>query len=180
MKKKNDSLKSLIVLISICLVIAVAMAVINSVTAPKIDEASKKAEQEALRTVLADATEFEKIEGDYPETVKAVYFDMGGSGCAVMVSAKGYDSSNPMSIAVGVGNDGKIVKVHVVSCSGETTGIGTKVSEEGFLSLFTGADSSMSGVDAISGATISSSAFIDAVADACEAANRVMQEDGRS
>ena len=91
-KKMNDSIKSFIVLFTICLVIAVAMAAINMVTAPKIDEAAKEAEQAALRYVLSDATEFVKIEGDFSESVTAVYRDEGGQGYAVMLAAKGYDS----------------------------------------------------------------------------------------
>ena len=167
--KKNDSLKSLIVLVVICLIIAIAMAAINNVTAPKIDEANKAAEQEALHTVLDNATDFEKVEGIYPETVTAFYRDSAGNGYVAMLSVKGYDSSNPMKIAVGFDKDGNITKCHVISCNGETSGIGTKVSSDGFLNEFAGADSSMSNVDTISGATISSSAFIGAVKDAFEA-----------
>ena len=65
-----------------------------------------------------------------------------------------------------IDNNGKIVKCHVVSCSGETSGIGTKVDTPEFLGLFDGKDRDLSGVDSISGATISSSAFISAVEDA--------------
>ncbi len=167
--KKNNSFKCIIVMICICLVIAVAMAAINNVTAPKIEEANRQAEQEALRIVLENATEFEKIEGEYPETVTALYRDTGNAGYVAMLSAKGYDSSNPIKIAVGFREDGTILKCHVISCNGETSGIGTKVSEKGFLDTFVGADASMEQVDTISGATISSSAFIDAVKDAFSA-----------
>lgn len=168
-KKRNTSLKSLIVLLSICLVVAVLMAAINALTAPKIDEANAKAEQEALRTVFPYATKFEKIEGEYPETVTALYRDMGGTGYAVILSAEGYDSSKPMTIAVGFDAEGKILAVKVVSASGETSGIGTKVTDEGFLAQFVGKGQTLDGVDTISGATISSSAFKNAVRDASEA-----------
>ena len=168
-KKKGDMLKSLVVLVTICLVIAVAMAAINLITAPKIAEAEKEAEEAALRLVLAAATEFEAVEGTYPETVSAVYRDLGGSGYAVVLSAKGYDSSNPMKIAVGLDPEGRILKCHVVSASGETAGIGSKVTDPAFLALFDGKDETLTGVDAISGATVSSSAMIEAVKDAFDA-----------
>lgn len=168
-KKMNLSLKSLIVLLSICLVVAVLMAAINALTAPKIDEANAKAEQEALSAVLPEATEFEKLEGEYPATVTALYRDKGGAGYAAMLSAEGYDSSKPMTIAVGFDAEGKILAVEVVSVSGETSGIGTKVEGENFLSQFVGKDRTLDGVDTISGATISSSAFKNAVRDASEA-----------
>ncbi len=166
---KKDSLKSIIVITVICLVIAALMAAVNSVTAPMIAEANAKAEKEALFVVLDGASDFSEVkaeEGELPESVTAVYRETSQKGYAVMLRAKGYDSSNPMVIAVGMDNEGNITKCHVVSCSGETTGIGTKVASDGFLSLFSGKGSSLDGVDAISGATISSSAFIAAVEDA--------------
>ncbi len=168
---KKDSLKSVIVITVICLVIAALMAVVNGVTAPMIDEANAKAEKEALFLVIDGAEDFERLEAktNMPESVTAVYSEVSGKGYAVMLRAKGYDSSNPMVIAVGIDNDGKLTKCHVVSCNGETSGIGSKVSGEGFLSQFVGADSELAGVDAISGATISSSAFIEAVGDALRA-----------
>ncbi|MGM9684387.1 MAG: FMN-binding protein [Eubacteriales bacterium] len=177
---KKDTLKSIIVLTAICLVISVAMAFTNGVTAPVIEEAEEKAAAEALYTVLPDATGFSVVElSDLPETVSAVYRDDGGSGYAVMLSAKGYDSSKPMSIAVGIGNDGRITSCHVVSASGETSGIGSKVTNADFLSGFSGGDSSLEGVDAISGATISSSAFISAVKDSFTAYNMAKEADAK-
>lgn len=162
--KNNSSLKSVIVLTLICLIIAVAMAAVNTVTAPKIAEANEKAEQEALSAVLPDNNGFEKVETDgLPDSVAAVYRDLGGSGYVVMLSVKGYDSSKPMSAAVGFTNDGSITECKVISAQGETSGIGSKVALPDFLSQFDGKDADMNGVDAISGATISSSAFINAV-----------------
>lgn len=176
-KKMNTSVKSLIVLLAICLIIAVAMAAINLVTAPKIAEAERQAEQEALRDVLADAVGFETVVGDYAESVDAVYRDTAGSGYAVMLSAKGYDSSNPMQIAAGFDADGRLLKCVVVSANGETSGIGTKVTEESFLSQFSGARSDLDGVDTISGATISSTAFVKAVEDAFAAVRLAKEVD---
>lgn len=174
-RKKNDFVKSLVVLVTICLVIAVAMATINLITEPKIAEAERQAEEAALRLVLADAAAFEEISGEFPETVSAVYRDTAGCGYAVMLNAAGYDSSKPMKIAVGMDTEGTILKCHVVSASGETSGIGTKVTDEGFLNTFIGKDGTLAGVDTISGATISSSAMLDAVRDAFTAVNTVKE-----
>ena len=125
-KQMNASVKSIVVLLAICLVVAVAMAAIHQVTAPKIEEASRKAEQEALRAVLSEATEFLPVEGEYAPSVSALYRDAGGAGYAVLLSAKGYDASNPIKLAAGFDADGKILCLSVISCSGETSGIGTK------------------------------------------------------
>lgn len=170
--KNNSSLKSLSVMVVICLVIAVLMAVINMITAPKIQAADAEAEQQALFKVLETAVSFESVEGDFSEEITAVYRDTGNAGYVAMISAKGYDSSNPMKIAVGFSSDGVILKCYVVSCSGETTGIGTKVTEPEFLNQFVGFSASDVAPDAISGATISSSAFIEAVQNTC----RILQE----
>ncbi len=168
--KKNTSLKSIIVLVSICLFIAIAMAAVNMVTAPKIAEANEKAEKDALAAVLPENGGFERVELDtLPESVTAVYRDLDGEGYVAMLSVKGYDSSKPMSAAVGFTSEGKITECKVISASGETSGIGSKVTLPDFLSQFEGKGDGLDGVDAISGATISSSALIDAVRQSFEA-----------
>lgn len=175
MSQKKKSFKEIflpiIVLVSICAVIAAAMAAINAITAPKIEEDHKKKEQEALSIVVPNNQGFTKWEHDgLPESVLGVYSDNGSASLAVMLSVKGYDSSNPMSVAVGFDENAKIIKCSVISCSGETKGIGSKVSDESFLSRFYGeSNMSVANVDTISGATISSSAFKQAILDACKA-----------
>ena len=159
----------IIVLVAICIIIGASMAAINMLTAPKITEANAKKEQEALSVVLPQNQGFEKakLPREY-ESVVALYADKGSDSLAVMLSIKGYDSSNPMSVAVGFDNDGKITKCSVISCAGETKGIGTKVSNEDFLSRFYGKHN-VSDVDTISGATISSKAFKAAINEAITA-----------
>ncbi len=178
MKKKNDALKCILVLGSICLLIAAAMAAINLVTAPKIAAAQEAAVQEALQAVLPEATDFEKLEGSFGESVIALYRDGAGKGYVALLSAKGYDSSKPMQLAAGFDENGQVLRCHVISASGETAGIGTKVMGEGFLSGFVGKDASLDGVDSISGATISSSAFIEAVREGAQAVQTVKEGNG--
>lgn len=165
--KKNDALKSIIVLVSICVLIGAAMAGINMLTADKIAEVQAEKEAGALEIVLPENEGFEKLEDipSLPEGVVAVYRDKDGEGIAMLLSAKGYDASKPISIAVGFNNDGSINKCHIISCTGETSGIGTKIKDEGFISSFDGKNS-IEGADTISGATKSSSAFVEAVKDA--------------
>ncbi|MBO5883773.1 MAG: FMN-binding protein [Clostridia bacterium] len=173
--KKKDSLKSIIVLLSICLLVAVLLAAVNMLTKDTIKEADEKKEADALKSVIDGAEEFEELNPvGCDESVVAVYKEKEGRGYAVLLSVKGYDSSNPMSVAVGFDNEGKITKCHVISCSGETSGIGTKVSDDAFLSSFEGKND-MSSVDTISGATISSSAFVEAVDSALKAVELVKE-----
>ena len=172
MSEKKKSFKEIflpiIVLVSICAIIAAAMAAINALTAPKIKADYEKKEQEALSIVVPHNQGFTRLDGiELPESVLGVYRDNGSASLAVMLSVRGYDSSNPMSVAVGFDENGKIIKCSVISCSGETKGIGSKVSGDSFLSQFHGKND-VSDVDTITGATISSSAFLAAVEDACD------------
>lgn len=167
--KKNDSLKSIIVLVSICIVIGAAMAGVNMLTEERIAAVHAEKEAKAIRTVLPENEGFTKIEnaGELPDSVVSVFRDNDGEGIAMLLKAKGYDSSNPINIAVGFNSDGSITECCVISCTGETSGIGTKVKGEGFLSSFNG-KTDTDGIDAISGATISSTAFLEAVEEAFE------------
>ena len=171
---KNKGFKEfflpIIVLVLICLTVGSAMAVINHITEAKILEDHAKNEEAALSAVVPDNDGFTKQNiSELPESVVALYSDNGSKSVAVMLSVKGYDSSDPMSVAVGIDGDGRIIKCAVIACTGETKGIGSKVSEDSFLSKFIGKRSGDE-IDSISGATISSSAFKSAVSDACAVA----------
>ena len=119
--KKNDTLKSIIVLVSICLVIAAAMAGINMITKDRIAAVQAEKEAKALEAVLPENAGFEKLEDipELPTTVSAVYRDKDGEGIAMLLSASGYDSSNPISIAVGFDKDGKSGTLRYVNGQGE-------------------------------------------------------------
>ncbi len=172
---KKTSVKAVVVLVAICMLTAALMAAVNLLTAPKIAAANEAAEREALNAVLPENSGFDKYEGELPESVSAIYIDKGHKGSVAMLSVKGYDSSKPMSVAVGFNGSGEILSVRVISAQGETSGIGSKVTGEDFLSQFGGKNAAnMNEVDAISGATISSSALIEAVSAAAE----LMSADG--
>ena len=85
--KKNDSLKSIIVLVGICIVIGAAMAGINMITADRIAAVQAEKEAKALETVLPENEGFEKLEDipELPESVVAVYRDKDGEGIAMLL-----------------------------------------------------------------------------------------------
>lgn len=173
---KNTSIKAIIVLVAICLFIAVAMAAVNMITAPKIEKAARDAEQEALSAVLPENGGFEEVELEsLPEGVVAIYRDLDGEGYVAMLSIKGYDSSKPMSAAVGFTSSGEITSLEMISAQGETSGIGSKVTTPEFLSQFVGKTQELDGVDTISGATVSSSAVVRAVRESFEALEGAME-----
>ena len=168
MKSSKDMkiyIKSVIVLGSICLAVAVLLAAINYVTAPVISENAARAVQESLGAVLAGAESFEEMElpEGAPDTVKAVYCDKGGKGYAVALSATSQYSGSPMTFTLGIGTDGKITGIKITNYA-ETKDFGASYPE-----TYIGADSALTDIDLVSGVTYSSTAFKEAVADAFEA-----------
>ena len=144
----------------ICIIASGLLAGVNSLTKSKIISQAQAAEEASLREALPGAARFEAIKsGD--ETIFYKAFDKDGNflGVAFKASAKGYSST--IETISGMLKDGTLTVVKVLS-QNETPGLGTKVSEGDFLSQFTN-KKDLSGVEAITGATISSSAVIKSV-----------------
>ena len=86
MKKMNTSVKSIIVLVAICLVIGGAMAAVNMITEGRIAEAEAEAERLALAEVCPENADFEIVKGiELPKSVKAIYRDLDGEGYVAML-----------------------------------------------------------------------------------------------
>lgn len=158
---KREAWKSIAVLTSICLVVAVLLAAVNHVTAPIIEESAATDTQASLYAVLPNAVGFEEETpaGEVPETVMGIFRDTGGSGYAVTLSTSSSYSASPMTFTVGVGTDGKITGV-------EMTGYAESKDFGDYPGTYVGQDSALSGVDIYAGVTYSSTAFRSAVQDA--------------
>ena len=153
------------VLTGICVVISGALVLTYNTTEPII-EAAKAAEADAARIeVLADADKFEKVETTVEGVVDA-YKAVNGAGYVITAEAKGY--GGPMQVMVGIKSDGTIDSVKLMSNS-ETAGLGTKTGEPAYTDQYKGKDSTLDGVEAVSGATISSTAFKTNVQNAFKA-----------
>jgi len=164
---KKDFLFPIIALTAICLLISAALAVTNSFTEPVIDKAAAERAEAARAEVIPEADGFEPVRVDnLPASVTEVYRATNGAGCVFMITAAGYGGE--IKLICGIGPDGRILETKVLSHS-ETKGLGSKITEPEFAGQFPGKGSDLSGVDAISGATISSRAYIDAVKDALKA-----------
>ena len=83
------------------------------------------------------------------------------AGIVFKASGKGYSSD--IESLVGMAKGGRVTGIKITSLN-ETPGLGSKVAEPDFLSLFKGKDTSqLPRAQAITGATISSSAVIKSV-----------------
>ncbi len=166
-RMKEDIIRPVAVLTLICLVVSVLLALTNSLTRPVIEAAAAEKAAEALRVVLPQADGFEALDGTalgLPQSVTAAYRADNGAGYVfIVLSREGYGGD--MEIICGIGADGRITACRTLSHA-ETEGIGSKTAEEAYNSQYTGKDANLEGVAAISHATVSSTAYENAVRDA--------------
>lgn len=160
----KDFVKPVLVLTLICLFISAALAFTNQKTAPIIEEAELAKAEQARRDVLPEAGDFKllKLEG-LPSTVTEVYKAENGAGYVFMLKTKGYGGD--IKLICGIDSEGRITDTNTLSQS-ETKGLGSRITQDDFREPYRGEDASLAGVETISGATISSSAYLNAIKDA--------------
>ena len=163
----NTKIKSIIVLTSICLVVVVLLVVTNHFTKDKIAANNNKAAFEACFVVMPDAENFEEVDlskyTNLPASLKNAYKETSGLGYAYKLEVRGKEAG--LVIMVGIDSNGKITKSTVVS-SNETPSYFGGEKEQQYSDKFTGKDSTLAGISTISGATLSTKAYMDAVMDA--------------
>ena len=161
---KKDFVMPIVVPTAICFLLSAALAFTNMKTAPIIEETERKAAEAARIEMLPEADSFTRMElSGLPASVTEAYSADNGVGYVFMLETKGY--GGVIKLICGVDADGAITDSKVLSHS-ETKGLGSKITGDDFRGLFIGKDSSLEGVDTISGASISSGAYINAVRDA--------------
>ena len=168
----NQSVKSVVVLFSICLVVAVLLSGVNFITAPVIKAHNEQIKFGSLYEVIPDATGFEDLsdKAALPESVTGVFAEESGLGYAVTLSTTSQFSQDDMVFTVAIDAEGKIIAVKLTNYA-ETKDFGASYPEK-----FIGTDaSSMEGVDLVGGVTYSSTAFKNAVADAFAALTAVKE-----
>jgi Na+-translocating ferredoxin:NAD+ oxidoreductase subunit G len=170
----RDVVRLAAVLFLVCAIAGGSLALVNGATRGKIAEYARREKQEALASVLPGA-------GSFTETAPDTAWDGIRDGMRVgsvrLASTQGY--SGPIQVAVGLGRDGAVTGVRVLTQT-ETPGLGAKIMGGAFLSQFMGKtaaalalrkdDPASGGIDAISAATISSRAVTRAVREAVSAA----------
>lgn len=163
-------LRLALTLLVITAVVAVALAGVNSITAPKIEQLNAEKTQQAIETVLPGG--FDTQITDYTDDtglVTNVY--SGANGYAFEVTPAGFD--NTITMMVGVDHDGKVLGISIVSHT-ETSGLGAVAAAstsagESFRGQFVGMSGSVSvtkdggEVDTLTGATITSRAVCTGV-----------------
>lgn len=155
------------ILMVICAVAAGLLAGANALTKNRILAQAYAEENASLQQVLPEAASFEAVMVDGQlRYYKAL--DKNGAlvGVAFKAVRKGYSSQ--IETMAGMLLDGTITAIKVVS-QNETPGLGTRVTESSFVAQFEKRKlRDMQGVQAITGATISSRAVIASVREKAE------------
>ena len=150
-----------LVLTVIAGVTTAALVLTEGVTTPIIEEQQAAAADAARVAVLPEADSFTQCTvEEMPEGGIDAYQADNGAGYVITAEARGYGGQ--LRVMVGIGSDGLITGTEVL-VNNETQGLGSRVSEHDFMDQYIGKDSTLEGVQAISGTTISSNAFSNAV-----------------
>lgn len=196
----NKIVKNTWILTLITLVSGLLLGMVFEITKEPIAASKEKAKQEAYKAVLKEAETFETmaVEGDeQPDALKSVVFP----GCSINEVVEAKDAAGTLKgyvitttttegyggeikISVGISKEGEVTGVEILTI-GETAGLGMKAKEPEFRNQFTGkqveefavtktgakADNE---INALSGATITSNAFTNAVNAALAYFNNVI------
>ena len=166
----GDIVKLALRLFIFALVASVLLAVTNEVTKGPIEQQKLASKMAALNTVLPgceyEQIEYEGVSDDSALDEIFIGKNADGSikGYALTANPQGYGGEIP--ITLGVSEGGYVTQVYVGSLQ-ETQGLGSRVGDdafkEQFIAIAADPDTLRNDVDTIAGATISSSAFVNAV-----------------
>lgn len=179
------SIKTVIVttiaLTLICAIASGLLALTNMLTANKIAEAEAKAQNEAMNRIITTET-FEKATFDENDYYVAKNDSGEILGYIFTFAENGY--GGPVRVMTGIAPDGNIIAIEVLSAADETPGLGQNATKDSFWKLFEGksgkliASKSASNdqdIQAMTGATITSKAVVEAVNKATELFGKIKE-----
>lgn len=171
MKKENKGLVAAVTLFVITAVMALALAVVNGITADRIARIQEEKTRQALSGVLAEGVTLEEELPEFPDEtglVKAAYSTT--DGYVIQVTPAGYGGA--IDMVVGVSGEGTVTGIEIVSHS-ETASLGANIAQGSKGEAFRGQFVNQSGtlavtkdggsIDALTGATVSSRAVTKGV-----------------
>ena len=168
----SEYCKPVAVLLTICVVVGLLLSGVNAMTAPTIAANEEAAANEAYFAALPEADAFTPLECGIDGVTAALRAD-NGAGYVITAQSRGYGGMVPAAVAFS--REGEILNV-VMMDNDETPGMGSKVADAGFIANFVGRAAQplvLEDIDAISGATISSRAALNAVNLAIEAFHQI-------
>ncbi|MDO4571823.1 MAG: FMN-binding protein [Clostridia bacterium] len=169
-------------LFAIAAVAGLALGATNAVTEEPIAAQQAAAALASRQAVLPAAAGFEEADAeDIDEAFLG--FDEGGAlvGCAGRLTVQGF--GGPIEVTVGVDTAGRITGVQVGGSDfAETAGLGAKTRDAAFTGQYAGQTAPVAltrdggGIDAVTSATISSSAVTEGVNAVCARLLKLIEE----
>lgn len=151
-----------LILSVICIVASGLLAAVNSLTKARIVAQAQENEEDSLREIIPAGENFLPVK----KGEEIIYYkvnDKEGKFIGVAFKAYGDGYSSDIVTLVGMTPEGAITAIKVLE-QNETPGLGTRVAEPAFSSQFSNKGiKNLNQIQAISGATISSTAVIDSV-----------------
>ena len=171
-------LKPIVVLTLVCVLSALSLGVFHNLTQERIEASERKQIDMAFSNVFPNS-EFEELDNN----VYRATSDGNTIGYVGIAKGRGYGgfTGGFIRLAVGINLEGTIEGVSVISQS-ETPGLGSRITEDWFLSQFDGKTKEEielvkngGDIEAITGATISSTAVLEAVRDKIEVLRKELE-----
>lgn len=186
--KAKDIVLPAVALFAICLVASILLAVTNNVTAAKIKENNAQKAVASRTEVLSEVggVKVESYGDDKTEEKSGLTYceglDANGNviGYIFTSAAKGYGGD--VSCMIGYDMNGTIVGFTILDCSNETPGLGQNSKTPAFMERFIGKSGELTvnknsnegqNIQAITAATITSTAVVKAVNAANEAFSQI-------
>lgn len=185
----KDTINPVIILTVICLVVSLLLGLTNFITKNKILETELKNQNAAMTRLVPQAESFSEIDYSFelPAAINSFCVASGNvSGnetdiaYIITTSLKGYGGD--VSVMTAISPDITVIGVEILNLSDETPGLGQNAGKSEFYSQFSGlkkdiilvkssAKSENNEINAVTGATITSTAVKNAVNSALSAAD---------
>ena len=158
--------KTSFILLCICALSAALLGFVNYVTSPIIVKAEQECTEALIKSIFPQYDSFVELTYDDPDVTSVkVISDASGETAGYIVETAISGFKNVINIMVGLDESAVVRSVKIISHS-ETPGLGSKITGEKYLNSYvgkTGVISFNSGIDSLSGATVSSSSVLDGV-----------------
>ncbi len=191
-KKHHDIVNPICVLTAICLIVAAALSLTNSLTASRIAAINLENKNKEMAALIpADSygeltAQFEDIEWAQNYSGTSIYEAKTGdtlTGYLVTNSAKGYGGE--IVVMTAFNTDRSVKGISILNADKETPGLGQNITKPDFYSQFSGlkthasivktsADNAAGEIKAVTGATISSKGTVNAVNEALAALEKYL------
>ena len=195
-KKHYEIINPIFVLTVICLIVAAALSLTNSLTAAKVEAINlQNTNNEMAALIPADSyseltAQFEDVEWAQNYSGTSIYEAKTNdtlAGYLVTNSAKGYGGE--ILVMTAFNPDNSVKGISILASDDETPGLGQNINTQDFCSRFSGLttdatvvkespDISKGEIKAITGATISSKGVVNAVNSARAALNAYLNTPG--